>query len=573
LVFDFETTGAEMKSLQLSFFVILASLLLFKAPDVYARQDDETSQDNIRPIAELFPPVDMFVMLENDPLYLDWLDRIIWEITSELPDEIAPVMTLRNLINQSIAPNLGFDLITVITSMIGDNVAVGIDQVGIMLSQESMSLSPLIIYIAAPINNRSLIENMLPLTGLLDGSEHGTQGKYTTYTMFTADTILAISDEYLFMVIGSTTLPLDIVETLADEPNFMAALDALPLPDYGALFYGRTGEVARSFVADPSIEEILAAVGLDINDLGALAAGLTVIEEQAVIFDVVQVRLPKLTGQETSIKPHFSSYIPGDNTIFVHSTNIDTLLNTTSGLIASISASDSALSVYGQIENLIRIILGLDWATEILPWAGGDYGIFATFDTIDDTSALPVQIGVVLEISDPMNAQTLIIAVADAAERLIEDTVVVETQILAEDGTLQDVIIFEYDDEAIGTIELVLGHSDTFLFLATHAMAIDLLDGGTTLNTTEHYQVAQQYALADNEIFAFVDGETLAELLAATISIIDLQQPDTDESTQALMTTIPEIIPQVIDSSAISVTSTIDGNLILRMVVILATLE
>jgi len=246
--------------------------------------------------------------------------------------------------------------------------------------------------------------------------------------------------------------------------------------------------------------------------------------------------------------------------------DVEVLLNTAAGLIASISASDKTPDVYRQIERLGELLLGLDLETDILPWIEGDYGVFAAIDSDpEEQGQSATQIGIILEISDPAGAQRFITAVADAVGQFSEDTTVREIQLATESGATLDAISFQSFAEITGPLALVLGHNESFLFAATYDAAINLLDGGLSLADVAGYQTSQQYVLPDNGLSVYVDGDAPHALFGLLHA---LRPALIDQMRQSAATIAPGIIAEMVESSTISVVSSPDNSLILRFAVV-----
>jgi hypothetical protein len=433
------------------------------------------------------------------------------------------------------------------------------------LTQVPVDESPLVFYAVAPIRNRLLIEGLLTLTGIMNEAERGFVGGYSTYTLVEERVVLAVGNTYLFVVAGSTSLPFDLSDTLAEDPDYQMALDALPRDDYGAVFYGVSGGIMRAQVTDLMIHEILAALDLDIGILGPLAAGFEIVGGQTLLLDTAQVRSLDRLAQSRPINPDFARNVPGEAQVFIHTRDIEVLLDTTAGLIASISASDTTASTYHQMERLVELLLGLDLETDILPWIDGDYGAFAAVDADPDDPKQPAaQIGMILEISDPAAAERFIAAVAGAVGQLSEDTTIQEIQLPTDSGATLDAIAFQSFAALTGPLELVLGHNGSVLFVATYDAALNLLDGGPNLADAPSYQTAQQTALPNSGLSVYVDGDAPDAVFGLLYA---LRPAFMDQMDPSAATIAPDIIAELVESSTISLVSTPDNSLLIRITV------
>lgn len=555
-------------------FVVCLLLLCVLLPTSSHAQTETRNLNALpRDLAERMPPVDLFVALRTDEAQIDRLDALIFQITDALPDDVSEPLTLNDLINERLVPDLPLDIPGIVTNLIGDQVAIGVDLLDALADGVITEDDAVIIYGVAPIQDRTLVEATLRLSGLVSEATETPNAAYTVFDFSPLPRVIAVGDTHAYFVEGDGVFNPTPATTLADSADFNTTLATFSGEDYSAMFYGGTGSFIRDIATDPAIQEILAALGFNTASLGPLAFAAQINSMGGVFVDVVQARSGPPADLNIPVTPDFVGYIPGESEIFVHTTDINQLLNTASGLIASISGSTTDADIYAQFENLIAVLLGLDLQTEILPWASGDYGVFANISPMQSI-ADPLRIGAVLEVSDLQAAQGLIDAISAAIVRLSSDTPVSESRIVvAETGASVDAVIVELQDDILGTVEVAIGVYDTFLFVATYDMAIDLLNGGDSLLDRPAYTEAVTAYLPQAGLGVFIADRAPGAILRLGVDILDpLRVLLGSEAATIIVDNAPDFFIDLVSSSSISAVSTESGALMLRFAIMLEAL-
>jgi len=540
-------------------------LLLLLAP---VQMTAQQGTDGPQTMAQYMPPVDLFATLRTDQAYIDQLDRVLFQITDALPDDVTGPITLTDVLNDALLPDLPLDATAILTTLIGDYAAIGIDLLDALDDGVISEDDAVIVYAVAPIQERDLLENALRLSGITAEAVESVEGAYTRFTFPDIPRVVALSDRLIYIVEGTTDFDPAFTPSLADMPGYTATLDTLTMADYSAIFYGGTGEFVRELATDPAVQEILAALGFDTSTLGPVASGLSITDDGTLLVDVMQARNGRMDVLNPPVAPDFARYIPAESEVFVHTTDINQLLTTVSGLIASISGSTTERDIYAQFENLVAVLLGLDLQTDILPWASGDYGVFARLSAMQ-TVTDPLRIGAVVEVTDLAAAQTLIDAVRDAIVRLFDDVPISESRIVvAATGASVDALIVELQDETFGQVEVAIGAYDNVLFVATYDMAVDLLDGGRSLLDEVAYTDATDRYLPGSGLGVFVADRAPGAVIRLAFELLDpLRLLLGREATDIIVANAPGFFTELVRSSSVSAATTETGDLVLRFVI------
>lgn len=550
--------------------LIFAGFLLLLAPASTDAQDS----NGLRAMADRLPPVDLFAALRTDAMYIEQLDSLLFQVTDALPDDVTEPITATDVLNDSLLPGLPLDATAILTTLIGDYAAVGIDLLDALDDGTITEDDAVIVYGVAPVRDRALLENVLRLSGVTADATESTADDYVVFAFPEIPRVIALSNDTIYLVEGVAQFDPTFATTLGDMPQYNDTLDTLSVADYSAVFYGGTGEFVRSLAPDPAVEEIFDALGLSIGSLGAIASGASIAEDGTVLIDVVQARDDAVANLSLPLTPEFARFIPADSEVFVHTTDINQLLTTVSGLIASISGSTNQSDIYAQFENLVAVLLGLDLQTDILPWASGDYGVFARVSTMQ-TVADPLRIGAVLEVTDLPAAQTLINALNDAIGRLFDDTPVSESRIVvAETGASVDALIVELEDATFGQVEVAIGAYEDFLFVATYDMAVDLLNGGGSLLDSVAYTEATRMYLPGSGFGVFVADRAPGAIIRLGFELLDpLRVLLGREATDIIVANAPGFFIDLVSSSSVSAASTETGDLMLRFALTLEPID
>lgn len=524
--------------------------------------------------ARHFPAdTELFAVVQTDSEHLGQLDTIFYQLTSDLPDDVVPPLTLREALSRVLLPNFEGNLMNAVSLWIGDYIAVGLTGIDYLLDTDLENDSEARVQVVMDVRNQTLALTSLALTGLLRDTEVQTMDDGTMiYTDEAANRVLAINDKLLWVTIGSTDLQFNYAQVLADQPQYADTVSELPADAYTGIIYQSASTLLRDIVTDPGVQEIFAALGLDINTLGDIAIGFKIADERSLILDVVQLRTTADLPASQPLDPDFVANLPADGSFVLQLTDLNTLVNTASGLIASISASETTQTIYDQFERLTRLLLGLDLRQDILDWTRGDYGVVIELDPLAED--LPLEIGALFEITDRERAEILVASLGTAIVDLLPDTVTVSEDVLVIDTSSNpirmDVLKFDIETET-GNVVMVLGVTDELLLLATYDMAVEILAEGPRLNEAASYQEADRYRLPESYLMVFVNQDGPTKLLVLGSALIEplwnlVFQTDIPISLTRF-TDVP--VSDTFSSSTVSIAASPENSVLLRLVVTL----
>lgn len=520
--------------------------------------------------ASLLPEVDLYAATRADADTLAALDALIYRVTDALPDEISPPLTLSQIITNALFPDTNIDAAALLATFIGDTIAVGVDLLDALADGALTEDDAVIVYAVAPLNSRPLVESALLLSGLLSGAETSTQGEFTIYALPDEGLTVAISNELIYLVDGAMDIPLSPAPSLAASSDFNDTVAALDTDTATALFYGGSGRLIRDLATDPSVQEIFAAFGFEVTTLGPVAGAFTLDAGDDRSGDTLQVDLAQARAIAANppppLNPAFAEIVPGDSDIFVHSTDIDRLLNTLSGLIASISGSTTSGDIYAQFETLASLLLSLDLQADILPLLAGDYGVFGQIPA-QTPAGDELYAGALLTISDTAGAQTLVDAVAAAIERLSENVTLSETRIIAaETGASVNALVIELVDDTLGPVEIAVAPLDDVLFVATLDAAVALLGGDERLPESAAYQEARSHYLPDTGLAAFLADRAPGAAVSLGFALLDpVGTLFERELAAVIVDAAPAYFAELVSSSGISAAEAPNGDVLVRL--------
>lgn len=551
--------------------VLVLSVFFMMVP-LHAQETNTPDTDGLEAMAAYFPEVDFFAAAYTDSAYLDVLDDALFGVTSKLPQDISPAFTLRDFLNQTLFAGSDLNLITVVEAWLGAYAAVGISGIDVLLDDDLNNDDEITLYIAAQISNRFLATSSLAVLGWTVDAEQDTQGQFTTFT--SPERTFAISDDLLLVTIGGDDLFSESMRTLADNPMFTRALGELEAQDYDAIVYEGRSVVLQTLGEDAGLAEALAALKLDVDVLGPVVAGFAITEDETVIFDVAQLRPSATFASTQPVDINFASFVPETSVFFVQTTDLNTLIGTASGLIASISASDTQNDIYEQFENLSELLLGLNLQQDILTWTNEDYGFVIQGDAQNAVEA-PVEFGVLFEIANGFDtqAETLEAALGETIARIFpEDAVVSPSELVIRDKSI-DVISIVTALESAEPRELILASDGRLFFMATTQMAIELLSQNTRLVDNAVYEDAITHLLRRPDFVVFADGRSPAQLLPFLTELLEplvgLIFTNAETDSEEIFGDIPQAISNVVRSASISAFTNENQSLMLRFAVTL----
>jgi hypothetical protein len=532
--------------------------------------DAQSPAQEMAAIASHLPDVDFFAAVRTDPEFIDSLDSIMLRLTADLPEDVAPRRTVRELLNEVVSPIPGIDIVAILNTWLGKYAAAGVSGIDNLLDDSVDNDSDVVIYIALELKNRLLAEATLAFSGIIPEATREEFDGYTVYTSSVEKRVMVISDDIALLAIGTTDVVLNPAPSLAENPDFIPTIDELPGDGYSSLVYGKTFTILQQMASDSAMDEILSSIGLQANALGAAAMGFSILDETSLIVDLAQARGSPFESELHAFDADFAEFFPADSLFMIHTTDLKSLTDAFAGLIASISASDTPESIYERFETLSELLLGLDLRDDILDFAQGDYGGFVQINADD----LALQFAIVFESDDSAQAQVIVRAMRDALDLLLADrknvTITPVALPIVSEGvsTTIDAISVTFASQVAGPIQLVIGAHQRLLFVATRAAMDDLFAPDNRLTDTSAYIHAYDRWLSDAAVLVYLDGAELsATLERSALMIQPLLEPIQSPLLNAILTT--ESGRNLIESATISLASNANNSLLLRIVLTL----
>jgi hypothetical protein len=181
--------------------------------------DAQSPAQEIAAIASHLPDVDFFAAIRTDPEFIDSLDSIMLRLTANLPEDVAPRRTVRELLNEVVSPIPGIDIVAILNTWLGKYAAAGVSGIENLLDDSVDNDSDVIIYVALELKNRLLAEATLAFSGIIPEATREEFDGYTVYTSSVEKRVMVISDDIALLAIGTTDVVLNPAPSLAENPD------------------------------------------------------------------------------------------------------------------------------------------------------------------------------------------------------------------------------------------------------------------------------------------------------------------------------------------------------------------
>ncbi len=475
-------------------------LLLFLLLALFLNFTIVHAQDDVSGMAAYFPYDTMlFAATRTDEGFLDLLNNL--SNVTELSG--VPFPTLRTQIDDLLREVDAKTDLDTIMSWLGDYAAFGI-----LPGADAVDD----FYFVLEIEDRAVAESYFESVLPSDYTKE-TDATYTTFSSGSGDGNIAIDDTLALIYPDTVGLPLRTREArLNSNATFQQIIAELPADLYNVLLY-----------ADPSIITEGAEIPPGILPDGALAAGLTILDDSTYVIDLAQL------GDDSQSAPtvdrDFARFIPRNASMIVHATDLtalyDNLINVARNVVRQ-DSGNTAADPADQIEQTLAAI-GINLREDFLSWTTGDYALFTRFDILDllpDFAANPnvapdlngrLDFGLVIEATDPDKAEKIARQLGLLARQFgtsAEGLTVSSDKINGVDVTVLG-ITTPISPTNIFNLEIAIGASDDVLFIATRPAVTSIITGDGTLATSPGYLDAQPYMLQNPTSIWYADSEGL----------------------------------------------------------------
>jgi hypothetical protein len=566
---------------------------------------------DVRALARYFPDDTLvYAAIRSDDAYFETLDGLIARVTAVLSEVGLPVwpQPVGEMIAEITNADGSFE--ETLRPWLGDSIAVGI-----LSLQGFVNRGDTPIIVAFDISDQeallSFLEtNAFPNDDITPREEGGA-------LIFTPDDSrpdqgFAVTEDALIAFLNTPIALLSDDQSLRENETFIETIDQLPESSYNALLYANVPTMLDNGLeiaeARPNRRD-MQAVNLIFDLVGAHALGLTVLDNGALVADLVglpgEMMLP---GSSTPISPDFAAAIPANASVVIHGADLRAVYDSTvDSLRAFAIANDQPTEefdrVLGQIAFVVRGLSGLEF-DEFREALSGDFAAFIAYAPTEPgepsmfglnfyrDAAIDINIGagLVLKTPQPDAAETLAVAVANLLEQ--PDTgVTISDETIA--GVEVTVASFTTAPNITSSLDLVIGANEGLLVIATRPEAEAILSGEAGLDSSPTFADAYEVALPDTTFLAYVDtigvrlfGDTYASSVATDALIrgvfsnitasLDSSRPNTDpnatdklieELRQQLtaMQTISKTVSGLFQYGIISGAATEEGGYLLRL--------
>ncbi|MDW8299457.1 MAG: DUF3352 domain-containing protein [Anaerolineae bacterium] len=485
------------------------ALSLAGVPSVAARGDFL----DVMSVAALFPPAEFFVALRADQAFAERLDALSVAITAEFAAE-------RVRLSQLVDALFGQGIYSLSRLVNARFVAFSINGVEYLVDAELVNDQRAELRAVIGHGLGRLGRTILPALQSLTGLRCQAEMQQTVCQFEQASIFKTLSiDEQHIVLLSQPTMPLYPLETLATQPEFTAALSALPESMYDGFAFVDTPHLAAG-IRYEGIREMLAALGFPPSQLAAAALGLR-LQSEGLQLDVVQRRLMSPNISEASLDLNFARFIPETAAIYLQTRDLSRLTEIVAGLLGSLSATLSSQEAYTSLRQLFRSLFRLDLESDLLSWAQqSDYAVF--IDAPSSSEGLlfdQLEIGFILSGTDPQRMATVAESIADGLERQLRNQAGFTFQRLTSPALSAPVRQLSYRDPQFGTLALLIGSTDQFVFFSTARALTYILEGRTFEKRLDMARLSR-YLLPLPNVLIHADADNATRFLSALLETL-----------------------------------------------------
>ncbi|MEQ8677000.1 MAG: DUF3352 domain-containing protein [Aggregatilineales bacterium] len=440
---------------------IILLLLLMLALFSFGGIASATPVDELTGLSQYFPEdTAAFAVIRTDAGYIETLDGLLGAVANRLPaDTVGEIegVSVADLLDLGSSLFLGQPYSGGLDQIIGGSAAIGVFDVDSLVEMgmagEVSDVTDVPFMIALEIQDRAAAVEILmsrsPNMQVTNGEEYDLLVDFEAFVVV-ADDVVLLS-------------PANIVEaaytaenaTLQDSQNFNKALSAFPADGYNIFLYIDAQAIVAPIME--MAEEQMAMQGMDMTGLfgggmnvetvGALALGFTVIEGRTLAIDAVNVQTEAgLTAMmeapgyvaQVPVSADFAQYIPADAQLLIHDNGfgpdflaifdlLDSygpLLQNQLDAMAEQSGDDipldlSAINFGGLLQlpftTTFAGLTGLNLEDDVLAWMTGDYASYLSLIPVESDLGLSFNVGLVFEASDADAAASVVAQLGDSA--------------------------------------------------------------------------------------------------------------------------------------------------------------
>jgi hypothetical protein len=498
------------------------------------------SSEELSDLARYYPAISpAYAAIRTDAAFIDELGDLMLALDGKLNGAFGG-MTLRDVLDQA-AQNLDRDAdFATSFAWLGETAAIGITDPDFHSIDTTEADQAVIVAFA--VSDSDAAAEFLDILHEAGFVKETVSGGFLYYPEESSEQTQSVLAETPTLFLGEDVLlirpssfdPESLVpafdETLADNPDFQAAMERLPLDDYNAVAY------VDPMLLEAQMQEAMndASMPMMMNPLDVLAAlgpqsaGFRLLDGRNLVMDVaVHVADPAAFeaagGHFRDAEPidlAFTNNLPATTALFIQDTGLGAQL--IDGLAQMEVLGDFYDEAWdnGELDFDQEQLRQLDEAAvflrqtfeglsslslqEAFGWMTGDYVAFLNIHEgiSEEIPALP-DFGVFVEVTDSAAADALTSATPEILDQLGLDYV-------DENGFL---VVPVFGDMAQSNdLDLIIGNNGDLLAFGTRPGTEALLNGEGGLADTEAFQYASQFFLEDTQVLAYAYFPPLTEI-------------------------------------------------------------
>lgn len=540
---------------------------------------------------------DLFFAMRTDEAYMDELTGLIRTVGEKLPGSYANTLNGFN-IRLLLSTQIG----SLETIGVGDYVAASVSDVGLLYDRDYTNDNQVAFYGVLALTDAAkfevFVERISPT--LMKTDENGV----TVYSNAngTPGKVFITPDAAYFT--NRETLPSG--DRLDSSSQFNDTVSRLPEPSYNVVIYADLESIFQGSLSQMTAQDriVLTSLGFDLENLGPIAIGGTVVDGKSLVIDAYNGALNEVMSSVSPIDSGFTAVIPSGTSYVMQATDFKTTFNTTLDLIylQDTLRPTPTLPSREYLNAQSKAFFGLDMDSDILDWMEGNYIL------IGDLNVLPLleaqARGETVSLSQDLRFAFIVQGDgSDKPAKVVQGVgnwLVLQGQhepsgpqaTLSTTGDLTSVVIENVPvsggaDEAF-TLEMA-GNPDLLVFGDQVTVQAILSGTGDSLRDDPAFLEAQMYALPNASAIMYADGEGWGNfvsgwIVATAVSEVIFQNVVaglTAEQGSPTPTPIPTenlitpMLPlaaagyKVISSSSISTVVDADGAQLTRLVLTL----
>ncbi len=531
---------------------VMLTLLMLMSMTIPAITQDNDTNSTLDPLAlSVYFSQDtlIYATLRTDDAFIDTLDGILARIGEFIPDAELP-LSLPMLLDLAAGQATGQDFDSSFGTWLGDSAAIGLGSIDSIDALNGMEPPPALGVIeitdrqGAEAYLRTIADNAPDRYNLKPDTSSG----YTILSASMQPLAIAVSDDVMLISTAPELLPLTMPESsLSSNPDFVAAIDALPESAYNTVIYLDTAEMQRINQAGIPSSDLMQ----QLNALaGVQAWGFTIRNGDVLIADVyaktagpdAMAELGITTYTPQAVELAFADRIPADVPLLIHSTDFgpttQNALDIIRGLSAVIEANGGLAALIGNTSDMdpdaaealkyldlgslvaftnisFAGLTGLSLERDVLPWMNGDSITALRFTAgTGELMALP-DFAMFTETSDQQAASYALASMVDAAGQY---GTAYSQEALGTGEALVLPVIREALSLDQSALDLMVGSSDDLFYFGTRDLVNDIINTEAGLGSTDGFRAASEHFLPGAQQVWYFNSAPIVSLIETLVT-------------------------------------------------------